>query len=48
MIDCAPATCERLAHSAPQVVEAAMPVAVGVVIVVGAGLAMLSMGGGGW
>jgi hypothetical protein len=35
MIDCAPATCERLAHSAPQLVETAMPVAVGVAVVVG-------------
>jgi hypothetical protein len=34
-INCAPATCERLAHSAARVVEAAMPAAVAAVVVVG-------------
>lgn len=39
MIDCDPSTCETLAKTAPQLVEAAMPAAVGAVIAVATGVA---------
>jgi biopolymer transport protein ExbB/TolQ len=35
MIDCAPATCETLARTAPHLVEAAMPTVIGLAVAVG-------------